>query len=642
LLPTFVIGLREGVEAALIVGIIAAFLVKEDRRDALRPMWAGVGIAVAICVAVGVALQVLDEQLPQREQEGLETIVGLLAVGMVTFMIVWMRRHARGLSGELRANASSALAQGSTIALVAMAFFAVLREGFETAVFLLAAFNASENAATAGLGAALGVVAAVIIGYGIYKGGVRINLTRFFRFTGLVLVLVAAGLVATALHTANEAGWITGAQAEAIDLSWLVVPGTWTASLLTGMLGLQPHPTVAEVTGWLVYAVPMVVFLLWPQRSRSRRTTMAATTIMAIGLVAVLAGCGSGSGRGDAEGGDTVALKITDAGCEPANLKLPAGPHTFEVTNDGASKATELEIVKGGKILGERENLTDGLSGSFSLDLPAGTYELYCPGADEARRPLVVTGSSTAQTDPRLGAAVRGYDRYVRAQVRGLAARARAFTAAVQSGDVAQAKRLFATTRAPYERIEPVAESFGALDPEIDARVNDVEPGTRWTGFHRIEKGLWDDGSTEGLAPVAEKLQTDVGRLRAKVATAEYQPAQIANGAVELLNEVSKSKITGEEDRYSHTDLSDFEANVDGAEEAFHLLRPVLADRDPELARTLAVRFAAVHRALDVHRRGAGFVAYDTVTERQRRTLSQAVDALAEPLSQVGGVVVKS
>src|SRR3954449_11865401 len=235
MLPTFVIGLREGVEAALIVGIIAAFLRQEGRQDALRWVWLGVLTAVAICSAVGVALQVLDQELPQRRQEGLETIVGLVAVGMVTGMIIWMRKHARGMARALRENAGAALAQGSVGALVGMAFFAVIREGMETAVFLLAAFQSATNPTTAGLGALLGVLGAVVIGFGIYRGGVRINLARFFRLTGLVLVLVAAGLVANALHTAHEAGWVNFGQDQALDLTWLVVPGTWTASLLTGM-----------------------------------------------------------------------------------------------------------------------------------------------------------------------------------------------------------------------------------------------------------------------------------------------------------------------------------------------------------------------------------------------------------------------
>jgi high-affinity iron transporter len=270
LLPTFVIGLREGVEAALIVGIIAAFLRQEERGDALRYVWAGVGVAVVLCAAVGVTLQIVNEDLPQRQQEGLETIVGLAAVGMVTFMIVWMRRNARGLRKELERSAAGALAQGSIYALVAMAFFAVLREGLETAVFLLAAFQSAANPGAAGAGAVIGLAVAVAIGWGIYKGGVRLNLSKFFRFTAAVLVLVAAGLLASAAHTAHEAGWLNVLQGQALDLSWLIVPGSVTSSLLTGMLGLQPQPTVAEAVLYVLYAVPMLVYVLWPQRSRPR------------------------------------------------------------------------------------------------------------------------------------------------------------------------------------------------------------------------------------------------------------------------------------------------------------------------------------------------------------------------------------
>jgi high-affinity iron transporter len=269
MLPTFVIGLREGLEAALIVGIIAAFLRKEGGREsAMRGVWFGVTAAIVICVAVGVGLEIVNQDLPQREQEGLETVIAMLAVGAVTFMIVWMRRHARSIAGELRQSAATALAAGTTGALVAMAFFAVIREGLETVVFLLAAFQNATNPATAGIGALLGILTAVAIGVAIYRGGIKLNLTRFFRLTGIVLVFVAAGLVASALHTAHEAGWIDVGQASAFDLSWLVVPGTWTASLLTGMLGLQPFPVVIEVIGYGVYALPMLAFLLLPDRLR--------------------------------------------------------------------------------------------------------------------------------------------------------------------------------------------------------------------------------------------------------------------------------------------------------------------------------------------------------------------------------------
>jgi high-affinity iron transporter len=270
MIPTFVITLREGVEASLIIGIIAAFLVKEGRRDAMRQMWMGIGIAVVLCIGVAVLLEVVGQQLPQKQQEGLETVVGLIAVSAVTYMIVWMRRHARGIKAQLEGEAASALATGSTLALVGMAFLAVLREGFETSVFLLAAFQDSTDTTAAGAGAILGLVAAIAIGLGLYRGGVRINLTRFFRITGLVLVFVAAGLLASAAHTAHEAGWINGLQGQAIDLSWLVQPGTVSGSLLTGMLGLQPSPTVIEAIVYLAYVIPVAAYVLWPQGMRVR------------------------------------------------------------------------------------------------------------------------------------------------------------------------------------------------------------------------------------------------------------------------------------------------------------------------------------------------------------------------------------
>jgi high-affinity iron transporter len=239
-------------------------------------MWTGVVAAVCLCVALAAALQILDRELPERQQEGLETVVAIVAVAMVTGMIVWMRRHARGLAAGLRESAASALAAGSAWALVAMAFFAVIREGIETAVFLLAAFQTSGDSTAAGSGALLGIACAVALGAAIYRGGVRIDLNRFFRATGVALVLVAAGLVMSACHTAHEAGWLDALQQPTVSLAWLVRPGSVLSSLLTGVLGLRPEPTVVETAGWLLYAVPMLAYVLAPRRPRLRPEPSAA------------------------------------------------------------------------------------------------------------------------------------------------------------------------------------------------------------------------------------------------------------------------------------------------------------------------------------------------------------------------------
>ncbi|MCW2787619.1 MAG: iron permease [Marmoricola sp.] len=296
MLPTFVIGLREGLEAALIVGIIAAFLRKQGRDDLLRQMALGVGAAVMICTLGGLALEIWSRNLPQKQQEGLETVIGVLAVGMVTYMVVWMKEHARGLKAELESMAADAIGTTSSkagTAMVVMAFLAVMREGFETVVFLLAAFNESGSGASAVVGAILGIVIAVLLGYGIYRGGVRINLSKFFRATGLVLVLVAGGLVVSALHTAHEAGWLNTGQHQLLDLSAVVKPGSVLASLLTGMLGVQPFPVLAECLGWLLYVIPVGVFVAWaPGRAvplLALRRGLAATAVIGIGAGIVLA-----------------------------------------------------------------------------------------------------------------------------------------------------------------------------------------------------------------------------------------------------------------------------------------------------------------------------------------------------------------
>jgi high-affinity iron transporter len=282
-LPTFVIGLREGLEAALIVGIIAAFLARHGRRSALRQAWIGTAAAILICLAVAIALQIISADLPQQKQEGLETVVAVIAVVMVTYMALFMRRHSRGLKGDLERATAAALAAGSATGLVVMAFLAVLREGFETAVFLLATFTAAGDATTSWLGAVIGILVAAVIGYGIYKGGVKLNLSRFFRVTGLVLIVVAAGLLMTAVHTASEAGWLSAGQAQALDLSWLVRPGTPVSSLVTGVLGIQPFPTQIEVIAYLAYLVPMIVLIAWPPRRRPAAPVPAAAAASAAG-----------------------------------------------------------------------------------------------------------------------------------------------------------------------------------------------------------------------------------------------------------------------------------------------------------------------------------------------------------------------
>jgi iron uptake system component EfeO len=372
----------------------------------------------------------------------------------------------------------------------------------------------------------------------------------------------------------------------------------------------------------------------------NRNHVRAALCAGAAGMLALFA-TACGSSEDAPAGAKTVSFQLTDAGCEPHDAKAPAGPINFEIENAGTTKVTEMEIMDGDTVLGEKENLSDGLSGSFSLTLDAGEYTIYCPGGDEERGTLTVTGELKTKGSAEADAAVAGYREYLEENADELVAKTKPFVAAVVAGDVAEAKSLYAPARIPYERIEPVAESFGDLDPRIDARENDV-PAHEFEGFHRIEKALWEEGSAKGMAPVAKQLQKDVEELAEKVETVELQAVQIANGAVELLGEVSASKITGEEERYSHTDLVDFEANVEGAEAAFEAVKPLLDESNPELSGEIEADFKMVFAELEPYRQGNGFVPYTELTKADTRKLARSIDTLAEKLSQVPAAIAQS
>lgn len=269
MLPTFVIGLREGLEAALIVSIVATFLRRNGAS--LRGLWLGVGAGVGLSIAVGVVLRVVEESLPQAQQERMETVIGAIAVLFVTGMILWMRNHARFLKRDLEAHAADALASGTTTALAVMAFLAVLREGFETAVFLLATFSQASSAPAAVFGAVLGIAVSLALGWGIYRGGVRLNLQRFFSITSAFLILVAAGLVLNAFRTGHEGGWVAIGQGRTVDLSWLAPTGSVRSALVSGVLGIPQDPRTVEVLAWACFLVPMVLVTYWPARLRPGR-----------------------------------------------------------------------------------------------------------------------------------------------------------------------------------------------------------------------------------------------------------------------------------------------------------------------------------------------------------------------------------
>lgn len=374
---------------------------------------------------------------------------------------------------------------------------------------------------------------------------------------------------------------------------------------------------------------------------------MFATPRPATALAAVATAMLALSACSDSSSGSAIAVKASETECTPDNTSLNAGINTFEVNNVG-SKGTEIYVLRpNGSTIGERENIGPGTKVKLTVELTAGDYIVRCrPGdiGDGIKTAIKVTGAAKAvQADGRIAKAVTDYRAYVAAQSADSLKLAKELQAAIAAGDLAKAKTIYAQSRVGWESVEPVAEAFGDLDPEVDLREADLEAGQTWTGWHVIEKGLWVTKSTAGLNVYADKLVANLEDLGTRVPTADITGSSMANGAKELLDEVATGKITGEEEVFSHLDLIDFQANVTGAKKVFDLLKPVVSESQPDLATQLDTTFAALQKELDAVRTGPGvteFPSYDTVDKAGRDKLAAAVDALAEPLSHLAAAVV--
>ena len=377
---------------------------------------------------------------------------------------------------------------------------------------------------------------------------------------------------------------------------------------------------------------------------RAVRLPVATAVAAAAALTAVTA-C---TAKSDAKDGDAIQVTAADSKCTTSAKSIPAGQVTLKIENTG-SKATEVEILfPDDRIVSEKENIGPGTKYTLTAEVKAGSYEIACrPGmkGHGVRQKLTVTGGSVAKRDPKLDAAVAAYREYAQEQADATIPKVETFANAIKAGDLTAAKNAYAPSRVGWEATEPIAESFGDIDPKTDTRADGLEKGQKWTGWHALEKALWQDKKIGAEQKVlAAELVTDLKDWQKRVGKAEITPTSMANGAKELLDEVATGKITGEEDRYSHTDLSDFKANVDGAQKAYELLKPVAQKNDAALTTELDKQFAALNTLLDKYRSTTtsdGFVSYDKVTKDQRKELSDGVNALAEPLSKLAAAVVK-
>ncbi|WP_423923158.1 iron uptake system protein EfeO [Frigoribacterium sp. 2-23] len=388
-------------------------------------------------------------------------------------------------------------------------------------------------------------------------------------------------------------------------------------------------------------------------------------SLLGVAAIATLAlsGCVANNPGG---GGNATTIDVVGNGdsCDVSTTTAPSGPVTFTMTNKG-SDVSEFELLAedGLRIISEKENIGPGTSASMTVSVPAGKYYTACvPGlvGQGVRASFTVTDSGKAVTPTgsekqQIDAAATAYVGYVKDQVGQLVTGTAAFLQAYTSGDDATARSLYPGTRAYYERIEPVAESFGDLDPKIDFREADVEQGTPWTGWHRIEKDLWQPSAADNggvaytpltsaeRATLAEQLTTDTASLHDKVTASDFTVGidTISNGAVGLLDEVATGKITGEEEIWSHTDLYDFQGNLEGARVAYEGVRDIVKTKDAKLVDQIDGKLTSLENLLATYGSlDTGFPAYTSLTDTDKRKLSDAVNALSEPLSKLTTALV--
>lgn len=340
-----------------------------------------------------------------------------------------------------------------------------------------------------------------------------------------------------------------------------------------------------------------------------------------------------------------IKITVNDKQCEPMALSVPAGKTQFIVHN-ASQKGLEWEILKGVMVVEERENIAPGFTQKMTANLEPGEYDMTCGLLSNPKGKLTVTaaGDQTAVKPDAMALVgpIAEYKVYVTQEVAQLVTQTNAFTDAIKKGDLALARKLYAPTRQHYERIEPIAELFSDLDGSIDAREDDFEQKAadpKFTGFHRLEKILFGDNTTNGADKFADQLYKDTLELQQRISGLTFAPNKVVGGAAGLIEEVAASKISGEEDRYSRTDLWDFQANVDGAQKIVNLLRPLLEKADKPLLQKIDANFKTVDSVLAKYRTKAGYESYEKLTDADRNAMKGPITALAEDLAQLRGVL---
>ncbi|MGZ0200917.1 iron uptake transporter permease EfeU [Streptomyces sp. RM1] len=665
--PSFLIGLREGLEAGLIVSILVATLVRAEARSRLPQVWTGVLAAIAVAMSFGAVLTFTAASMPQTAQEAFGGTLSVIAVAFVTAMVFWMRRSARNLSSELKQKVTGALAMGSGM-LVLTSFLAVGREGLETALFLWTTAQAAGESAGPLTGAAIGLVLAAGLCWGLYRRVLKINLTKFFTATGVVLIVIAAGVLGYGLRDLQEGGVLPGRTAYAVDLAGSIDAGSWYSTLVQGVFNLMPTMTWLQVVAYVGYlGVVMTLFVRGvrataakpkpepaerpatetPAGPRPRTGRRPAWVIPAavVAVPAVIAGLAVALGRPKPAGDQTVAVSETDCG---KGFTAPApGRQTFRMHNTGR-QASEVYLVdpSTNAVYGEIEGLAPGTTRDLVATVAGGTYAWRCvPASGRAvtSKPVTVRGGGAAKpvtpvSEQDLAGPLKAYKAYVGHGLDTLVGQTGTLRRDIEGGHLDKARTDWLTAHRTYASLGAAYGTFEDFDKKIDGRADGLPGGEHdkdFTGFLRLEYGLWHGQSAKELTGPARQLDTAAAGLRKAFPSQDFDPGDLPLRAHEILENTLQFELTGDTDEGSGTNLATADANLTGTRELLTVLEPLLTSRSPRLLPTVDADIDRVRKLLDAAHDGDHWTPVEKLPAAGRQRLDGATGQLLEDLAPV-------
>ncbi|MGW3408229.1 iron uptake transporter permease EfeU [Streptomyces sp. NPDC000888] len=664
--PSFLIGLREGLEAGLIVSVLVATLVRSGERARLPHVWTGVAAAIGLSMSFGAILTFTAANLSGTGQEAFGGTLSLIAVVFVTAMVFWMRRSARSFAGEIKEKVTAALGMGAGV-LIVTSFLAVGREGLETALFLWTTAQAAGSSSGPLTGAAAGLLIAAGLCWGLYRRALHINLTRFFTVTGAVLIVIAAGVLGYGMRDLQEGGVLPGGTAYAFDLSAHLDPGSWYVTVVQGTLNLTPQMTWLQIAAYGAYlAVVMTLFVRGVRGSASTKpepepqsTTQPAPANPApriprwtlpaalVCLPTLVAGIAVAVSDGKPASG-TPVIEVSAADCGKGFTAPKPGRQTFQVRNSG-SRTSEIYLIDpvSSAVYGEVEGIAPSTTRALIATVGTGSYAWRCvPSGGKAVTSAAVTvsgGGSTKAVLPvsekDLAAPLAAYRKYVDQGLADLLARTRTLQRDIDAKKLDKARSDWLPAHEQYASLGAAYGTFGDWDAKINGRTAGLAGGVddpAFTGFHRIEYGLWHGDSAAALAPYAKRLTSDVAALREDFPKEDFDPGDLPLRTHEILENTLHRELSGSADYGSGTELATTEANLDGTRELLSLLSPLIDKRDAEVtfdADTWMRR--TEHLVLAQHGKDGSWTPLGKLSTVDRQRLDGALGQLLEELAPI-------